>query len=314
MIINSSNLSTLRQGLQLRFENGLKSAPPLDISKIATVVPSGTAIENYPMGAFLDTIRKWVGPRQLGAFLARNLQVTNDDYEATIGIPANAIADDMVGIYGNVAEGKGKQCQALWIKLVFDALAANGNWLDSSAFFYASRTFGSSTINNYTTSALTEDNFDTAYQAMISFTGYDGEPLGIIPDLLVVGPALRKTAFDILKGQNKIVHGGKGSVSVPVDNPNKGVCDFMVSPYLVGTRANYWFLMCTTGVVMPILVQKRKEGPLVALDKPTDPNVFFGTVDGKSAVPGGVYVYGAHYRGAAALSLPHLCYGGLKSA
>jgi hypothetical protein len=73
--------------------------------------------------------------------------------------------------------------------------------------------------------------------------------------------------------------------------------------------------MSTSGVVMPVIIQKRKEGALIALDKPTDPNVFFGQIPGdQGVVPGGVYVYGAHYRGAAALTLPPYCYGGIVPA
>ncbi len=309
MVINQANLDTLRQGLNTRFRKGLQSAPKLDVARIATMVPSTTAIENYPMGAFLDTIRKWVGPRQLGMFKVENLKVQNEDYEATIAVPANAIEDDQVGIYGEISEGKGRQCAALWAKLAIEALVANGKWLDGNAFFYATRKFGKQTINNHSTSALSDTNFNAAYLAMQSYLGYDGEPLGINPDLLVVGPKLRTTAFEILKAQVRISIAGSNTAAAAVDNPNQGIVDFIVSDRLVGVADDYWFLMDTTQVVKPVLVQKRKEGPLVALDRPTDPNVFFGGIDGQNVVPGGLYVYGAHYRGAAALTLPHLCHG-----
>jgi phage major head subunit gpT-like protein len=262
------------------------------------------------MIAFLDTIRKWVGPRHVGNLSAKNLSVVNDDYEATVGIPANAIEDDAIGIYGNIAEGKGRQCRALWPKIAIQALCANGAWLDGLAFFHATRKFGKQTIANLVASALAEATFNTAYQTMMSYKGFDGEPLGVVPDLLVVGPKLRSTAFDLLKAQQKV--NTSGTHDVATDNPNQGLCEFEVSPLLVGDYDDYWFLMATKGLVKPVIVQKRKEGAMEALDRPTDPNVFFGTADGgETVVPGGVYVYGAHYRGAAAPSLPHLCYGGI---
>lgn len=321
MIINAANLATLRQGLQTRFQAGLQSAPSLDVDRIATPVDSTTAIENYPMMAFADTIRKWVGPRQCGTLLQKKLSVENEDYEATVAIPANAIKDDQIGIYGAVTEGKGRQCRALWAKLAVAALVANGEWLDGSAFFLTTRKFNGNTINNKGTSALSATTYGTAYKAMLAYAGYDGEPLEIVPDTLIVGPALMETAKKIVEN-DKIVESYAGDTDddtiknhVAGPNPWYKTAELIVHPRLTGTYANYWFLLCTTHVLKPVLVQKRQEGPLVALDKPTDPNVFFGTVgDGDDAVPGGVYVYGAHYRGAAALTLPHLCYGGIVAA
>ncbi len=321
MLINAGTLAIVRQGLQASFIKGLQSNPSVDVASIATVIGSQSDIENYPMTAFLDTIRKWVGPRQIGLMTGKKLAVTNDDYEASIGIPLNNIKDDKIGIYAPVAEGKGRQCKALWIKLAIDALCANGKWLDGNAFFYATRKFNKATINNLTTDALSATTYATAYTAMMSYVGYDGEPLEIIPDTLVVGPANMETAKKIV-GNAVIVESKAGDTDdatiinhVAGPNPWNGTAKLIVHPRLVGTSANYWFLLSTTGVLMPILVQKREEGPLVALDRPTDPNIFFGTTDGgkDSAVPGGVVIYGAHYRGAAALALPHLAYGGLAT-
>lgn len=312
MIINKANLDTLRQGLQTRFKAGLQSNPQLDATRLATVVPSTTAIENYPMAAFLDTIRKWVGPRHLGALSVKNLAVTNDDYEATIGIPANAIEDDQVGIYGEIAESKGRQCTALWARLAIEALVGNGNWLDGSAFFLTTRKFNGNTINNKSTSALSSSTYATAYKAMMAYVGYDGDPLGVIPDTLVVGPKLIETAKKIVENDKIVEVAADSSTYLAGPNPWHQSAELIVSDRLVGTYDDYWFLMSTKSVVKPVLVQKRKEGALVALDKPTDPNVFFGSNgNDDEAVPGGVYVYGAHYRGAAALTLPHLCYGGI---
>lgn len=320
MIPNATNLATIRQGLQTRFMAGLQSNPSLDVERIATVVNSTTKIENYPMMAFADTIRKWIGPRQLGTLLQKNLQVENDDYEATIGIPANAIKDDQIGIYGEVAEGKGRQCRALWAKLAVAAMVGNGKWLDDSAFFSTTRKFNGNTINNKGTSALSATAYGVARVAMMSYVGYDGEPLEIVPDLLVVGPSLEATAKQIVENDKVVTSYGADTEDatmlnhVAAPNPNYKTAEVLVHPRLTGTYVNYWFLMCTTYVIKPVVVQKREEGPLIALDKPTDPNVFFGTANGGDAVPGGVYVYGCHYRGAAALTLPHLCYGGIVSA
>lgn len=311
MIINAENLASLNQGLNMQFREGLNAPVPMDETRIATVLNSTTDIENYPMTAFLDTIRKWAGPRQMGNLVAKNLQVSNEDYEATIGIPANSIKDDRIGIYSQVAQGKGRQCRALWPKLAILALCQNGKWLDGADFFGTTRKFGKATISNKATAALSESTLNAGILAMQSYCTYDGEPLEITPDLLVVGPKNRTNAFDLLKAQNKISIAGTNTAAAAVPNANAGLLEYIVHPRLVGDYDDYWFLLCTMGVVKPVLVQKREEGPLIGLDKPTDSNVFFGTTGGEQVVPGGIYVYGTHYRGAAALTLPQLAYAGI---
>lgn len=319
MILNAASLVTFGRGIDSRFKAGLRSAPGTDVTRFATVVQSTTAIQEYPMTVFLDTMRKWVGPRQLGALSVKNLQVANDDYEATVQIPCNMVKDDNYGIFGDVAESKGRQCTALWPKLGIASLCANGNWLDGKTFFATDRKFAGSTINNKGTAALSQATYRIARAAMMAYAGFDGEPLEIVPDLLVVGPALEETAKAIVGNSVRVatVATGESTYVAPVaePNPNYGTAELLVTPRLSGTYANYWFLMCTTFGVKPVLVQKREEGPLVQLTKETDSNVFFGSAPGSGqAVAGGVYIFGAHYRGAAVPTLPQLCYGGIVSA
>lgn len=45
--------------------------------------------------------------------------------------------------------------------------------------------------------ALTMDNVMAARAAMMAYKGENGEPLGIVPNLLVVGPSLEKSARDV---------------------------------------------------------------------------------------------------------------------
>lgn len=73
------------------------------------------------------------------------------------------------------------------------------------------------------TQTLNDTNFNAAYQAMTSQKADGGRPLGIKPTLLVVPPALREQALDIVKAERKA--GG-------ATNVNAGVVDAMVSTWL----------------------------------------------------------------------------------
>lgn len=69
---------------------------------------------------------------------------------------------------------------------------------------------------------LTEENFDEVYDKMCSQKGDGGIELGIVPNLLVVPPRLRKKALKIVEAiQNE------GSTNV-----NRGIVKVIVSPYL----------------------------------------------------------------------------------
>ncbi|PIE13821.1 MAG: hypothetical protein CSA70_03650 [Rhodobacterales bacterium] len=70
---------------------------------------------------------------------------------------------------------------------------------------------------------LTAENFKAARTAMSSLVGDQGRPLGIVPNLLVVPPALEDDADEIVKV--KRTDGGK-------DNTNFGKAEVLMTPWL----------------------------------------------------------------------------------
>ncbi|GFK94428.1 hypothetical protein NNJEOMEG_02273 [Fundidesulfovibrio magnetotacticus] len=71
--------------------------------------------------------------------------------------------------------------------------------------------------------ALTDANFDAAYDAMCAFKADGGRPLGIKPTLLVVPTNLRTAAAEVVQ----VARRSDGS-----DNPNAGLVDVLVTPWL----------------------------------------------------------------------------------
>jgi len=319
MVINAATMNELLANMQLDFNQAYEQTQ-VTLGPWVTEVPNSGALGRYPMTMFLATMREWIGPRQFGHLLAEYLEVTNLDYELSWGIPTNDIEDDNIGYLGSVMTQGGRNAKANWGKIATAALTANGNWLDSASFFGDSRTIGESgTIDNYCTDALSESVFNTAYQKMQEYCAPNGEPMGILPDILMYGPKNRATAHEIL-------HQGPGATAA---NANEKIVRGLLNPYLTGTYDDYWFLMATGGAPPamgdadmpfvagggpPVLLQKRKEGSIVAMDKPTDMTVFLGSVApgvDTGTVPGGVNAYGIHHRGAAALTNPYWCYAGI---
>jgi phage major head subunit gpT-like protein len=71
---------------------------------------------------------------------------------------------------------------------------------------------------------LDATNFNAAMAAMMSLKADGGRPLGIKPTVLVVPPSLRAAAIEIVKNE-RLANGAS--------NPNFGVVDLIVSPWLV---------------------------------------------------------------------------------
>ena len=121
MIINNANLEALRTGFKTTFQAGLKAGASL-YALLATVVTSSTKVETYGFLGELPRFRKWIGDKRIRSIAEKAYQLTNESFEATIGIHKDKIRDDNLGLYGPMVNGWGKSAGQLNDQLVFDAL------------------------------------------------------------------------------------------------------------------------------------------------------------------------------------------------
>ena len=308
MDINRENMDGLFATYNAAFTMGMQSAgsrPTPEDLVVEELAMIGTSAGAATIHAWLNQIggmREWLGDRVLSNIESGKLTVTNRDFEKTITVKRNDILDDQYGLYTPLIQAMGASAGSLWLKLAIAAMTSNGAWADGKAFFASDRKYGSQTITNTGSSALTAATFKTAKVAMESFRLHGDEPGEVVTKLLVVGPGLRDTAWDIVK--NEWAVGGATNKAGTVKNAQQGACELRVSRRLVGDYANYWFLLGEQGGMKPVYVQKRKDPVLVRLDRDTDENVFMRNE----------YYYGTDARGEAFLTLPHLAYGGLVAA
>lgn len=255
--------------------------------QFSMVMNSSTKFEKYPMTLITGAMREWLGPRVVNELSGKLMTVMNRDYEHTEGVDRDDIEDDNFGFFAPLFEAIGIEAGNLWGRLATDALMNPGTWGDDAAFF-SNRKIGKATINNLVSGALTVTNYETARSRMMEFKAADGKtPLGLIPNLIIVGTTLEGTAKRIFKADN--VSDGTTTVS----NIHRDEVEILLDPYL---STNDWYLACTNRGVKPIVVQKRKVGALQRWDKDTD-----GCVKDQNRCE-----YGLHYRGAAAALAPHL--------
>lgn len=314
MDINRANMNALFTGYSEAFKTAFAAVNTNTYQRFSMEISAGAQIMDYPFLEAFGGMREWIGDRQIKNISSKKLSVAEKPYEDTVNVKKRDIETDKYGVYTPLIAQLGESAARLWDDLVYEALVANGAWLDGSAFFGTTRKYGKNTISNYTTSALsgctfasgsvTAGTYRTARVAMMSYKGHGDKPLGVIPNLLVVGPKLEATAKMILQGQSipgSVATGESTYVSgLPVANPDYGTAELVVSPALVGAYDDYWFLFDTRSVVKPVIVQKGKEPVLVRMDRDTDENAFMR----------GEFLYGTEAYGAAALAFPHLAYGG----
>lgn len=129
--------------------------------------------------------------------------------------------------------------------------------------------------------------YKTARTSMMSLKNSKGRPLALVPDLLVVPPALEADARDILVAD--FINGTK--------NTMQGTAEIHVEPRLASDSA--WFLLCTKRPVKPLIYQQRKKAKFVSKTNETDDNVFMSKK----------FIYGADSRGNAGFGFWQMAYG-----
>ena len=304
MDINRANIEVMFQEFKVAFTEGFNSGVERRIlDTVAQIVPSTGSSVVHAWLTQNPKMREWIGDRLVNNIESDNMTITNKKYENTIEIPREDIEDDQHGLYTPLARLMGEEAAAHPDELLVNELTADNNWgADAAAFFGTSRTYGSNTISNQTTNALSASTFNTAVQTMQSYLGHADNPLNTRPFALVVGPSNRTTAFDILENDMRATQTSNG---VATQNPNKGLVMPVVSSRLVGTYANYWYLLGDVGGVRGVIYQQRDVAEFQS--SRMNPNSDYVFQKDK-------FQMGTRARGRAFLSLPHLIYRGRVAA
>ncbi len=289
MVINPQTLRGIHVGFNTLFNKEFQAQKPI-YEQIATVTPSTTDTETYAWLGDIPGMREWVGDRMIQNLSASDYSIKNKDFELTMGVPRNAIEDDKIGVYNPSVQMLGQSAAMHPDKLVF-SLLGNGfteKCYDGQPFFSANHKAGKNSVSNKGTAKLTMASYIAARTAIMSMTNSKGEPLGLIPDVLTVPPALEADAREILIADQ--INGTKNTMA--------GTAKPLVAPRLAG-HDTAWFLLCTNMPIKPLIYQKRTAAKFISLTAETDENVFMKKV----------FLYGVDYRGNAGYGLWQLAYG-----
>lgn len=258
--------------------------------KVATVVPSTTGEQDYKWLGQMPGMREWIGEREVQALAAYDYLIKNKKFEMTIGVPRDDIEDDKYGVYTPLFSNMGEAAALQPDELVFGAMMSgfNEKCYDGLSFFNTAHKVGDATYSNRSNKKLSRESYMEGRSSIMSIKGDKGKSLKLVPDLLVVPPALEETARLILEADQ--IDG--------TTNVLKGTAKLHVEPALA-EHPEYWFLLCTNRFLKPFIYQLRKKIKFTSLTRDTDENVFM--LD--------EYLYGADGRSNAGYGFWQMAYG-----
>jgi phage major head subunit gpT-like protein len=274
MLINKQNLSTIFVALSTIFNNAMAAAPS-QWEQVAMKVTSTTASNDYAWLSKFPKMRKWIGEKNVKALEAAKYSIKNDDWEVTVEVDRNDIEDDNLGIYRPQAQMAGESAKQLPDEIVFALVVAGFSTAcyDGQYFFDTDHPVGPQgaqvSVSNRGTKKLSIDtqaaakaSFGAAHTAMRSFKDDEGRPLGVKPNVLLVGPALEDTANALMTSER--LEDGKV-------NLYRNKCKVVVADWIEGEQ---WFLLDTTKAVRPFIYQERKAPVFVEQTDPQADDVF----------------------------------------
>lgn len=288
MIINPQSLRGIFVAFNTLFTKAFEGQKP-NYEKVATVVPSTTDSETYAWLGDIPGMREWVGDREIQNLSGSDYTIKNKDFELTVGVDRNAIEDDKIGLYNPSIQMLGESAALHPDELVFTLLSSgfSEKCFDGKTFYAADHAVGKKAVSNKLTAALTAESYKTARAMMMSYKNSKGRSLGLVPNLLVVPPALEAAARDILVAD--FVNGTK--------NTMQGTAEIHVEPNL--KTDTEWHLLCTKRPIKPLIFQQRKKAKFVSKTSETDDNVFMSKK----------FIYGVDSRGNAGFGFWQMAVG-----
>lgn len=294
MLVNASSLSAVFLNLKTDFNRAFDAAPSV-WQQIAMRAPSGSAQNDYKWLSDFPKMRKWIGDKVIKSLEGFSYTLVNEDWEVTIEVDRNHIEDDTLGIYAPQAQMAGFAAKQFPDELVFGLVNFTGKGFDGKTFFATDHKVAGANVSNKGTAALSVAtqaaaiaSYGAGRTAMMKFKNDEGQPLNVMPNILLVPPALGDVANALVTSDR--LDDGK-------TNLYKGTATVVVAPWL--TVDTEWYLLDTKKPVKPFIYQERKAPVFVQQDDPQTDAVFMRKK----------FKYGAEARAAAGYGFWQLAYG-----
>ncbi len=150
MIINQATLSSIYKSFKTIFNETFQGVKPM-WDQVAMRVPSSVREETYAWLGNFPKLREWIGDRQVKNLQTHSYSIRNKDWESTVEVDRNDIADDAIGVYRPMFNEMGRSAAAHYDELVFGLLPLGFSTVcyDGQYFFDTDHPVGGGTVSNH---------------------------------------------------------------------------------------------------------------------------------------------------------------------
>ena len=294
-LILPADVAALNVAASMQYQAAFAAVAPW-YQTLATQISIGTTSARFPFIPDQDVMRQWVGARVVRDVEAQVFNVIPAKFEKTVQIERDDYLDQQMAGFQMAMANMGTAAAKWPDQRVVAEIIANNVCYDALSFYNLNHPLDPAGVQaNTGTLALTAANYAITREAMLAFTGADGMPLSVNPNLLVVPPQLERQGKEILIADIITDPGGVGTAGV--SNVNKGSASLMVLPELA-VAAGTWYLFDVSKPIKPYVFVLREAPIFVSKQSPDDDEVFWNDR----------LTWGVQSRGEAAPTLWHLGY------
>lgn len=264
MALDTAKAVGVLRSLTAKFDLGVTQARPF-YPEVCTIIPSTGADEEYGAIGAMPGVREWLGDRIFNELRAAKYTLVNRDWEDSLLIKKNDIADDRLGLYPPLMERLGAEAAYHPDELFFSTLVAGESTacFDGQFFFDTDHVWGDSGTQDNdlaydaaSTSAVTATEFKAAYhaarRAMLKYKNDQGKLLnrplsGSLRSLMILVPT--ELEVPAQEAVNSIII--SNSTNIVLDSPR-----IVTSAHL--TDATKWYLLNLDGPLKPMVFQARE--------------------------------------------------------
>lgn len=269
MPITKSDIpNLLTPGLKIEFDKAYKARIEDGVVKeLATLIHSTLPTQKYAWLGSVPTMQEFIDERKPAGMKEYNYAIEDKTFEASIAVDRKAIEDDQYDMIRLRIRDLADRVASHRHKIVVEQFATGftKNSYDGVSFFSTAHpTLPGSTYSNRTTEPLSAAAIANGINQMMTVPDDRGEPLGIMPDTLLVGPKLQWTALELIESPVTVYRGNPtdSAPSTPYKNVFQGKLRLIVSPYLQGAFDDYWFLLDTGRAMRGVILQQRSDIPV----------------------------------------------------
>ena len=245
----------LLPGLRAEFALAYRNEQQADVvSQLATVIQTTQPIQRYPLLDNAPAMREFIDERRSTGLNSKAISIEDKVFESTIAIDRKALEDDQLDLIRLRIRDLANRVVHHRHELVVNTLTSGTSIVgyDGATLLATDHKEAGADVSNVSADSLDSAGLKSACSAMIARRDNEGVPLGISPNVLLVGPQNMWTAIELVESKGTTVSSGQINVF-------NTMLKVIVSPFITDDA---WFLLDTSRPMRGVILQQRSDVPV----------------------------------------------------